>query len=156
MPVIFKLLCIRCNSFKQAKRFPSYIPVTSFFNFLRTSSAFSQPMMLAFLSVIIISSFLSFFYLPAQAEPTAPQLARRGSPLPRPEQKLPTITITSLRTLHRQQLSQNDRLVGPPQPTGLEPSSQHHEKALLEEAMILHSDLGGTVIAMVSPSVEAF
>ena len=44
--------------------------------------------------------------------------------------------------LHRQQLSQNDRLVGPPQPMGLEPSGQHHGKALLEEAMIFTQTSG--------------
>ena len=50
----------------------------------------------------------------------------------------------------------NDRLVGPPRPRVVEPSGHHQEKALIEEAIFIYSDLGGIVVATSSPSNKDF
>ena len=57
---------------------------------------------------------------------------------------------------HRQHLWQNERLVGSPQPEQLQTSGRHHEVALAADNANIPSDLGGTTIATLFPSSEAF
>ena len=52
--------------------------------------------------------------------------------------------------------STNAPLARSSKPRGLEISGLHYEKALLREAIILHSHLRGTVVATFSPSIEVF
>ncbi|KAF8419257.1 hypothetical protein BGX38DRAFT_1272364 [Terfezia claveryi] len=58
--------------------------------------------------------------------------------------------------MHTRQPAQDERLVGSLQPQQLQTNGRHHEKALAAHNRNIYSNLGGTTIATLSPSIEAF
>ncbi|KAF8426118.1 hypothetical protein BGX38DRAFT_1279077 [Terfezia claveryi] len=69
---------------------------------------------------------------------------------------MPTQLVSEVSVGNHSHSRQDERLVGSQQPEHLQTRGQHHEIALAVHIKNIYTDLGGTTIATLSPSSEAF